>query len=135
MKNKHHIELIDLRFQFDHISFQKMRLFEDYIGPTNIARKFPIIIRRRQIKKISDGKKLLKLLLFKMTILSFKYFKKKHKLKDASMKESDLQKFYIYPIYPKDSKIYSHKGVVNIDECSMGGNHWTCFYAKDNKSF
>ena len=45
--------------------------------------------------------KLLKLLLFKMTMLSSKDFMKK-KLKHATMNESHLQKSYNYPIYPRD---------------------------------
>ena len=50
------------------------------------------------------------------------------------MNESDLQKSYNYPIYPRDSKIYSDKGFVNIDNGAQGGTHWTCFIVKDNKS-
>ena len=38
---------------------------------------------------------LLKLLLFKMTILSFKDFMKKYNLKDATLNESELQNFII----------------------------------------
>ena len=51
------------------------------------------------------------------------------------MNESKLQRVYNYPIYPRDSKIYSDKGFVNIDDGSQGGSHWTCFYSKDNKSY
>ena len=51
------------------------------------------------------------------------------------MNESELQRVYNYPIYPRDSKIYSDKGFVNIDNGIMGGTHWTCFIVKDNKSF
>ena len=51
------------------------------------------------------------------------------------MNESELQRVYNYPIYPRDSKIYSDKGFFNIDNGSMGGSHWTCFYVKNNKSF
>ena len=35
---------------------------------------------------------------------------------------------------PKDSKIYSDRGFVNIDNGSQSGTHWTCFYKKDKKS-
>ena len=70
-----------------------------------------------------------------MKILNFKDFMQKYNLKDDTMNESELQKIYIYPIYPKNSKIYSEKGFVNIDDGRMGGSHWTCFYIKDNKSF
>ena len=51
------------------------------------------------------------------------------------MNESQLQRIYNYPIYPRGSKIYSDNGSVNIDNGSMGGTHWTCFIVKDNKSY
>ena len=70
-----------------------------------------------------------------MKILNFEDFMKKSKLKNDTMNESQLQKIYNYPIYPRDSKKYSDKGFVNIDNGSMGGSHWTCFFVKDNKSF
>ena len=79
--------------------------------------------------------KILQLLLFKRTIHSFKDFMKKYNLKDATMTESDLQKFYNYPIYPRDSKLYSNKGFVNNDNGSQCGTHWTSFIIKDNKSY
>ena len=70
-----------------------------------------------------------------MKILNFKDFMKKYKLKDDTMNESQLQKIYNYPIYPRGSKIYSDKGFVNIDNGLQGGTHWTCFIVKDNKSY
>ena len=70
-----------------------------------------------------------------MTILIFKDFMKKYNLKNDILNESQLQRFYNYPIYPRDSKIYSDKGFVNIDNGRMGGSHWTCFIVKDNKSY
>ena len=51
------------------------------------------------------------------------------------MNKSQLQKVYNYSIYPRDSKIYSDREFVNIDNGSMGGSHWTCFIVKDGKSF
>ena len=51
------------------------------------------------------------------------------------MNESQLQKINNYPIYPRDSKICSDRGFVNIDDGSQGGTHWSCFIIKDNKSF
>ena len=51
------------------------------------------------------------------------------------MNESQLQRIYNYSIYPRDSKVFSDKGFVNIDNGSMGGTHWTCFIVKDNKSY
>ena len=70
-----------------------------------------------------------------MKLLNFKDFLKKYNLKNYTMNESQLQIVYNYNIYPKDSKIYSDRGFVNIDNGSMGGSHWTCFLIKDNKSY
>ena len=70
-----------------------------------------------------------------MKILSFKDFMKKNKLKNNTMNESQLQRIYNYPIYPRDSKIYPDKGFVKIDNGSQGGTHWTCFIVKDNISY
>ena len=70
-----------------------------------------------------------------MTILMFKDFMKKYNLKNSTMKESELQRVYKFPIHPRDSKTNSDKGFVNIDNGSMGGTHWVCFIVKDNKSF
>ena len=70
-----------------------------------------------------------------MKVLNFKDFMKKYNLKNDTMNESQLQKIYKYPIYPRDSKIHSDKGFVNIDNGSRGGIHWTCFIVKDNKSY
>ena len=70
-----------------------------------------------------------------MKVLNFKDFMKIYKLKNDTMNESQLQEVYNYPIYPRDSKIYSDKGFGNIDYGSMGGSHWTCFILKDNKSY
>ena len=51
------------------------------------------------------------------------------------MKESELQKNYNNPIYPRDSIIYSDRAFVNIDNGSQGGTHWTAFYVKNSKSY
>ena len=68
-------------------------------------------------------------------VLNFEDFMKKYILKIDTMNESQLQKVYNSPIYPRDSKINSDKGFVNIDDCRMGGSHRTCFFVKDNKSY
>ena len=70
-----------------------------------------------------------------MKIKHFEDFMKKYKLKNDTMNESQLQKEYNYDIYPRDSKIHSDRGFVNIDNGSMGGSHWVCFIVKDNKSY
>ena len=58
MKNNYPIQLIDLRFQIDHINLRKMGLFEEYRGATNNARLLEIMIKLREIKLISDGNKM-----------------------------------------------------------------------------
>ena len=70
-----------------------------------------------------------------MKVLSFNDFMKKYNLRNDTLNESDLQKVYKYPIYPRDSKIHSDKEFVNIDNGSQGGSHWCVFYVKDNKSY
>ena len=72
---------------------------------------------------------------FKWRYLIFNIFWKQNNLEDDTMNESQLQKIYNYPKYPRHSKIHSNKGFVNIDDGSMNGTHWTCFIVKDNKSF
>ena len=70
-----------------------------------------------------------------MKLLNSKDFMKKYNLKNDTLNEFQLQSVYNYNIYPRDSKIYSEKGFVNIDNGSMGGSHWTCFLIEDNKSY
>ena len=65
-----------------------------------------------------------------MKVLNFKDLMKKNILKIDTRNESQLQKFYNYKIFPRDSKIYSDKGIINIDNGSMGGTHWTCFIVR-----
>ena len=56
-------------------------------------------------------------------------------MKNYTINESELQRDYIYHIYPTDSKIYSDIGFVKIDKGGMGGTHWTCFIKNDNNSY
>ena len=60
---------------------------------------------------------------------------KKNYLKNDTMNESQLQKIYNYKIYPRDSKKFSDKGFINIDNGSMGGSHWSSFIVKVKKSY
>ena len=60
---------------------------------------------------------------------------KKHNVKDVTMNESDLQRVYNYPIYPKTSKMITDTGFVNVDNGSQGGTHWVCFLIKDEEPF
>ena len=59
---------------------------------------------------------------------------KKYNSRNRTMNESDLQRVSNYKTYPRDSKMYSDKCFVFIDNGSMGGTHWICFIVKDNKS-
>ena len=70
-----------------------------------------------------------------MKSLTLKDFMKKCNLKNDTMNESQLQKIYNYPIYPRDSKKYSDKGFVNTDNGNMGGSHWAAFYVGNNNSY
>ena len=60
---------------------------------------------------------------------------KKYKLKNDTMNECELQRVYNYPIYFRNSKIFSDRGFVNLDSGAQNGTHLTCFIVKDNKSF
>ena len=55
---------------------------------------------------------------------------KKYKLENDTTNESEIKRVYNYPIYPRDSKIYSDKGTVNIDNGSQGGTSLDMFYSK-----
>ena len=70
-----------------------------------------------------------------MRTLNFTDFIKNFNLKNDTMNESQLQRVYNYRIYPRNWKIYSDKGIVNMDNGRLGGTHWTCFIVKDSKSF
>ena len=59
MKTKNPIEIIDLRHQPDHKTAKKIQAFKEYGTNPDDARLFLILIRRREIELISDGKKLI----------------------------------------------------------------------------
>ena len=59
MKNYYPFQIIDLRFQVDHISPKKIRLLEEYdSNPVNTV-LYIILIKHREIKMISDGNKII----------------------------------------------------------------------------
>ena len=68
-------------------------------------------------------------------ILNLKQFMNKYNLRDQTMSDSELQKVYNYKIYPRDSKIITKKGFINIDDGSQRGTPWICVYIKDDKSY
>ena len=70
-----------------------------------------------------------------METINFEDFVKKHKFKNDTMSETELQRVYKYNIYPRDPKLCSDNGFVNIDNGSMPGPQRTCFYTEDNNSY
>ena len=59
MKTKYPIQIIELRYQLDHITPKKIQLFqENGVDPEN-ARFFLIFTGRREIELICDGKEFL----------------------------------------------------------------------------
>ena len=59
MKKYYPIQIIDLRFQVDHISPKKIRLFEEYENNPVNTDLYVILIKHREIKMISDGNKII----------------------------------------------------------------------------
>ena len=59
MKKYYPIEVIDLRFEFDHIARKKIQLIEEYRNNPINARLFAIFIRHRNIKMTSDADKII----------------------------------------------------------------------------
>ena len=59
MKKYYPIQIIDLRFQVDHISPKKIRLFEEYDNNPVNTNLYVILIKHREIKMISDGNKII----------------------------------------------------------------------------
>ena len=62
METKYLFEIIDLRHQFDHITPKNIQLLDEYNANPDNARLFLIIIRRREIELISDGTKLIEVM-------------------------------------------------------------------------
>ena len=59
MKNYYPIQLIDLRFQVDHITPKKIKLSEEYHeNPVNTI-FYMILMKQREIKISSDGNKII----------------------------------------------------------------------------
>ena len=69
------------------------------------------------------GLKLPKLKVYKMRKPNLKDFMKKNELTEKTMNEYRLRKLYKNPRFPRDSKTYSVKRFVIIDDGSMGGSH------------
>ena len=63
IKNNYPIQVIDLRHEVDHITLEKIQMFEESItNPDNVkARLFVIKNRQRQNGMISDGNKIIEI--------------------------------------------------------------------------
>ena len=53
------IQVIDLRFQVDHITPMKIQFFQEFSEDPDNERLFIILIRHRKIQMISDGNKII----------------------------------------------------------------------------
>ena len=62
MKTKYPIEIKDLRHQSDQITPKKNQLFLEYGADPENTRFFLLLIRRREIELISDGNKLIEII-------------------------------------------------------------------------
>ena len=63
-----------------------------------------------------------------MKNLNFKDLMNKCNFRNDTKNESELQRVYNYSIYPRDSKLYSDKGFVNIDDRSQTRNSLDTFF-------
>ena len=64
MKSKHPFHVIDIRHQIDHISPQKIHMFEENRNDPANARFVITLNRHRQIETISDRNKLTEKILY-----------------------------------------------------------------------
>ena len=59
MKYRYPIQIIDLRYQFDHLTPKKIQLFEEFSEDPANERMLIILVRHRQIEMISEGNKII----------------------------------------------------------------------------
>ena len=64
IKNLYPTQVIDFRYQADHITPQKIQLFEEYRNDPATARVFVVVIGQRQLEMKSDGNKLTEIKLY-----------------------------------------------------------------------
>ena len=57
---------------------------------------------------------------------------KKFNIRNDTMIKNDLQRVFIYPIHPRDSKIFSGEGFIIFDDGQMGRTYRTSSIVKDN---
>ena len=96
MKQLYAIKIVHPRCQVDQVYPEKTQLFEKYRGDPDIAhidvRGFTILIRRRDLKLISDGVKINEVKVNNMAIINLKNFTKKYKLKESILDKSELKR-------------------------------------------
>ena len=59
MKYLYPIQKTDLRHQVDHLTPNKIQLFEEFSEDPANERLFIILVRHRQVEMLSDGKKII----------------------------------------------------------------------------
>ena len=69
MKTYYPIQVIDLRFQVYHVTPKKKRLSEENDEDPTHTNLFNILVKQKEIKMVSDGKKLLEMNLLKQYYL------------------------------------------------------------------
>ena len=102
IKNKYSIQVSDLRHQVHQI-LKKIQLFEEVNTDPDHgnARLFVILFRHTQIEMISDGNKIIEVKVIGRKLLKMKGLRKIYNSENDIMNESQLQKIFYYPIYPK----------------------------------
>ena len=58
MKYHYPIQITDLKHQVDHLTPEKIQLFEEFLEHPANEILFPILVRHRQVEVISDGSKI-----------------------------------------------------------------------------
>ena len=81
---------------------------------------------KEQLKWFLMEKKLVVLRLYEWQNVLLKILLKNYNSKTGTMNESDSQRLFKKSTYLRDSKIDSDRWLVNIDNGSQGGTHWTC---------
>ena len=69
MKNFYPIQVIDFRFQVDHIRLNKKQILEEFSEDPDNERLFVILIRHRQLEMISDGNKIIEVIVIQTHII------------------------------------------------------------------
>ena len=77
MKTFYPIQVNDLGFQIDYITPKKIRLFEEYENTPDNTNLYVILIKHREIRMVSDGKKITGIEFIKLIIQKSRDFMRK----------------------------------------------------------